>query len=58
MERSVTAIHDYATRMRQCYGMEQDRRAALCLAGVELGDLPMQSSLSSLLVWLSEQLPA
>lgn len=58
MERSISALNDYASCLRTKYGLDSDRRAGLCLASLELTDLPLQASLPALVDWLAEQLPA
>jgi CRISPR system Cascade subunit CasC len=57
MERSILALDDYATRTRARYGLEGDRRTALCVPDVALPHLPLQPSLPTLMGWLARQLP-
>lgn len=57
MERSIVALDAYANRVRETYGLAEDRRAALCVPEAPLDGLTLQPSLKALTEWLAAQLP-
>jgi CRISPR system Cascade subunit CasC len=58
MERSIVALEEYAARTRARYGLESDRRAALCVPDLAPADgTPLEPTLRGLASWLAGHLP-